>query len=144
LLNTVADGLVTRYAIARNNSDFPEGPLFASDVTRPERNSDHDMPVGYFFFPMTAIESLDTVTADLQAVLDGGAKGALRARIADALKKVEKALGYLSEDPPDTQQAETRIRQAMQDIEGLRNQGLLPATLANDLLARLAYASSLL
>jgi predicted extracellular nuclease len=144
LLNTVADGLVTRYAIARNNSDFPEGPLFAGDVTRPERNSDHDMPVGYFYFPMTASESLDTVAADLQAVLDGGAKGALRARIADALKKAEKALEYLNEDPPNTHQAEIRVRQAMQDIEGLQNQGLLPAALANDLLARLAYVNSLL
>jgi predicted extracellular nuclease len=144
LLNTVADGLVTRYAIARNNSDFPEGPLFASDVTRPERNSDHDMPVGYFFFPMTAIESLNTVTGDLQAVLDGGATGALRARIADALKKVEKALEYLNADPPNTHQAEIRVRQAMQDIEGLKNQGLLPAAVADELLARLAYVDSLM
>ena len=89
LLNTVAGSLVSGYAVARNNSDFPEGPLLCNDVTRPERNSDHDMPVAYFSFPLTAIESLDTVAADLQAVLDGGAKSALRARIADALKKVE-------------------------------------------------------
>jgi predicted extracellular nuclease len=48
LLNTVAQRLVTRYAVARNNADFPEGTLFGSDLTRPERNSDHDMPVAYF------------------------------------------------------------------------------------------------
>ena len=54
LVNSVAAGLVQRYAIARNNSDFPEGPLFANDVTRPERNSDHDMPVAYFAFPASA------------------------------------------------------------------------------------------
>ena len=48
LVNTVAQRLVTRYAVARNNADFPEGPLFGSDITRPERNSDHDMPVAYF------------------------------------------------------------------------------------------------
>ena len=56
LLNTVAASLVTRYHIARNNIDFPEVPaaLFASDATRPERNSDHDMPVAYLKFPNAA------------------------------------------------------------------------------------------
>ena len=141
LVNTTAASLVRRYAIARNNSDFPEGPLFESDVTRPERNSDHDMPVAYFFFPMTAIETLHTVTTDLQAILDGGATGALRARVADALKKAEKAISYLSETPSNDQQALIRVRQAIQDIEGLRNQGLLPAATANDLLQRLAGVS---
>jgi predicted extracellular nuclease len=51
LLNTVAVTYLQRYAVARNNSDFPEGPTFAADATRPERCSDHDMPVGYFKFP---------------------------------------------------------------------------------------------
>jgi hypothetical protein len=51
IINTVAQTYFQRYAIARNNIDFPEGPLFANDATRPERCSDHDMPVGYFKFP---------------------------------------------------------------------------------------------
>jgi hypothetical protein len=53
LLNTVAASYVQRYHIARNNSDFPEvpGALFASDTSRPERNSDHDMPMAYLKFP---------------------------------------------------------------------------------------------
>lgn len=53
IINTVAQSYFQRYAIARNNSDFPEVPasLFSGDVTRPERNSDHDMPVAYFLFP---------------------------------------------------------------------------------------------
>lgn len=34
---------------ARNNADFPES--YRSDSTRPERISDHDMPVAYFSFP---------------------------------------------------------------------------------------------
>ena len=51
IINTAASAILQRYHIARNNSDFPEGPLFANDATRPERNSDHDMPVGYFKFP---------------------------------------------------------------------------------------------
>ncbi len=33
----------------RSNSDFPES--LRSDSTRPERLSDHDMPIGYFSFP---------------------------------------------------------------------------------------------
>lgn len=53
LLNTIAASYVQRYHIARNNTDFPEvpGSLFANDATRPERNSDHDMPVAYLKFP---------------------------------------------------------------------------------------------
>ena len=55
LVNSVANSYVTRYHIARNNSDFPESPasLFSGNVTRPESNSDHDMPVAYFNFPPT-------------------------------------------------------------------------------------------
>jgi hypothetical protein len=53
IINTVAQSYFQRYAIARNNSDFPEVPstLFSGVTTRPERNSDHDMPVAYFLFP---------------------------------------------------------------------------------------------
>ena len=42
--------MLQNYAIARNNSDFPEvpGSAFLTNAARPERNSDHDMPVGYF------------------------------------------------------------------------------------------------
>jgi predicted extracellular nuclease len=56
IINTVANSYIQRYHIARNNTDFPEvpGSLFANDATRPERNSDHDMPVGYFKFPKAA------------------------------------------------------------------------------------------
>jgi hypothetical protein len=51
IINTAAQSYLQSYAVARNNSDFPEGPLFAGDATRPERCSDHDMPVAYFKFP---------------------------------------------------------------------------------------------
>jgi predicted extracellular nuclease len=56
IINAVAASYLQRYAIARNNSDFPEvpGSLFASNNTRPERNSDHDMPVAYYKFPKAA------------------------------------------------------------------------------------------
>jgi predicted extracellular nuclease len=50
LVNNVAHARKTRFAFARNNADFPEVPAnaFASNASRPERNSDHDMPVAYF------------------------------------------------------------------------------------------------
>lgn len=40
---------LTRFAYARNNADFPE--IYRSDPDRPERTSDHDMPVAYFNLP---------------------------------------------------------------------------------------------
>jgi uncharacterized protein len=142
LLNKTAHSLVTGYEVARVNSDFPEGPLYAGDATRPERSSDHDAPVAYFFFPLTPVESLEAAAADLQSMLGGGATGALKARITDALKKVEKAIAYLQETPADTHHADIRIRQAAQAVEGLLNQGLLPPAVANELLQLLADASS--
>ena len=61
IINTVAQSLLQRYVIARNNTDFPEVP--GSFFRRPDParalNSDHDMPVGYFKFPprLTAVRS---------------------------------------------------------------------------------------
>jgi hypothetical protein len=53
LVNTVAHSYLRRYAIARANADFPESASadFAGNPARPERSSDHDMPVAYFKFP---------------------------------------------------------------------------------------------
>ncbi|HEX5873188.1 MAG TPA: lamin tail domain-containing protein [Pyrinomonadaceae bacterium] len=65
VINTAASSILQRYHIARNNTDFPEGPLFAGDATRPERNSDHDMAVGYFKF---ATAATTTTVADATAV----------------------------------------------------------------------------
>jgi predicted extracellular nuclease len=50
LVNAAARARNTRSAIARVNADFPEAPAaaFASDATRPERNSDHDPVVSYY------------------------------------------------------------------------------------------------
>ena len=67
LLNTVAAAFVQRYHIARNNADFPEvpGSLFLNDANRPERNSDHDMPIAYLKFPNAATT---TTVSDATAV----------------------------------------------------------------------------
>ena len=56
IINTAASSILQRYHIARNNADFPEVPssAFLNNATRPERNSDHDMPVGYFKFANAA------------------------------------------------------------------------------------------
>ncbi len=64
LVNTVAAGYLQRYAVARGNADFPAGPEFAGDVTRPEGSSDHDMPVAFFRFPPPTADLAVTVTAD--------------------------------------------------------------------------------
>lgn len=55
----------SRFAIARNNADFPEGALFRNDPTRPERFSDHDMPVAYFKLPTDIHPPTVTVPADM-------------------------------------------------------------------------------
>ena len=65
IINAVAFSYLQRYHIARNNADFPEGALFAGNITRPERNSDHDMPVSYYKFP-TATST--TTVANASAV----------------------------------------------------------------------------
>ena len=68
IINTAAVSILQRYHIARNNSDFPEVALFAGDATRPERNSDHDMAVGYFKFPKAATStSVSDVSAGFSA-----------------------------------------------------------------------------
>jgi hypothetical protein len=77
LVNTVAAQYVQRYAIARGNADFPEVPaaLFAGDPTRPERSSDHDMPVAYFRLADVTAPEISGVPADItrQAEGPGGA-----------------------------------------------------------------------
>jgi hypothetical protein len=50
LVNPAMASLVTRFAIARNDADFPE--TFRNDPNRPERTSDHDMPEAYFSLPV--------------------------------------------------------------------------------------------
>jgi len=46
LVNRNMTSLVSRYAVARTNADFPE--TYRNDPNRPERVSDHDIPVAYF------------------------------------------------------------------------------------------------
>lgn len=73
LVNTTAASYVQRYAIARGNADFPEVPpgLFETDPTRPERSSDHDMPVAYFRFPPPSADVSVTIAAGPPGVSAG-------------------------------------------------------------------------
>jgi predicted extracellular nuclease len=49
VVNSTLLSKLSRFAIARNDADFPE--VFRNDPNRPERVSDHDMPVAYFTLP---------------------------------------------------------------------------------------------
>lgn len=69
----VTGSLLTRQyhlEIAHNNADFPK--TLSSDATRPERVSDHDMPVAYFTFPPPQADLATSITADNLTVLSGG------------------------------------------------------------------------
>ncbi|HYE87866.1 MAG TPA: hypothetical protein VEA16_15995, partial [Vicinamibacterales bacterium] len=89
---------------------------------------------------LTAVESLQRIAAELRVIIDGS-RPPLTARATNALQKVEDAIAELNEAPPDTHHAAIRIRQAAQQIEGLRNQGWLPPAVANSLLTRLSGVS---
>jgi uncharacterized protein len=64
LVNPQMLDLLTRFVYAHNNPDFPEA--FAADPTRPESNSDHDAPVGYFGFPALAELSISKAASNSQ------------------------------------------------------------------------------
>jgi uncharacterized repeat protein (TIGR01451 family) len=59
--------LVRTFAFARNDADFPES--YRGVATRPERVSDHDMPVAYFRFP--SVDLSMTVSASSSSVTTG-------------------------------------------------------------------------
>jgi predicted extracellular nuclease len=52
LLNSKVYARFRQIAYARNDADFPEGPTYRNDFNRPERVSDHDMPVLYIRLPV--------------------------------------------------------------------------------------------
>jgi predicted extracellular nuclease len=52
LLNSNVLPRFRQLAYARNDAEFPEGPTYRNDFTRPERVSDHDMPVLYLSLPV--------------------------------------------------------------------------------------------
>ncbi len=75
LVNGRARARVSRFQYARSNADFPES--LRGDDTRPERLSDHDMPVAYFVFfgaPVVTLAGDATMTVEAcQPFTDPGA-----------------------------------------------------------------------
>ena len=52
LLNSKAYSRFRRIVYARNDADFPDGPTYRDNFNRPERVTDHDMPVVYLRLPV--------------------------------------------------------------------------------------------
>jgi predicted extracellular nuclease len=73
--------LVSRFAYARNDADFPE--IYRNDATRPERISDHDMVVAYFALPFTP-----TVTYTGATMVNVGTTLTLAAHISSGIALV--------------------------------------------------------
>ncbi|HKP87803.1 MAG TPA: BACON domain-containing carbohydrate-binding protein, partial [Blastocatellia bacterium] len=63
----------SRIAYARNNADFPE--VLRNDPNRPERLSDHDMPVAYFKF--NAVSCAFSLSSPGQAFTGSGGDGSV-------------------------------------------------------------------
>jgi hypothetical protein len=56
-------GLVNRFAYGRNDADFPEA--YRDDPNRPERISDHDLPVAFFQLPLDHTPPVLTLPSDI-------------------------------------------------------------------------------
>lgn len=69
LVNSAMFSKFSRYAVARNDTDFPE--VYRNDPTRPERLSDHDWLIAYFTLPLnhTPVASPQSVTVSFNTVL---------------------------------------------------------------------------
>jgi hypothetical protein len=75
IVNDHARQRLSRVHYTRSNADFPES--YRSDGTRPERLSDHDVPVAYFVFPeapKVVLNGANPMTVELGSpFLDPGA-----------------------------------------------------------------------
>jgi hypothetical protein len=83
IVNPALLSKLSRFAYARNDADFPE--VFRNDPNRPERISDHDMPVAYFTLPEATPPVLHlpaNITAE--ATSPGGAIVSFSATATDA------------------------------------------------------------
>jgi predicted extracellular nuclease len=69
VLNTPAMSILSRFAPARVNADFPES--YRGVFSRPERVSDHDWVVGYFTLPPASAPSNTDVTSSVSIASTG-------------------------------------------------------------------------
>jgi predicted extracellular nuclease len=72
LMTSNMEDSFSRFHYARNDADFPES--YRSDQTRPERISDHDMPVAYFFLPPIEVQ-VDIKPGTSPNTINLGSKG---------------------------------------------------------------------
>ena len=63
IVNRNASARTTRVAVAHMDADFPAS--YASDITRPERSTDHDAPVAYFNLTLAPTAAEGTVTGTI-------------------------------------------------------------------------------
>ena len=63
IVNRNASARTTRVAIAHMDADFPAS--YASDITRPERSTDHDAPVAYFNLTLAPTAADGTVAGTI-------------------------------------------------------------------------------
>jgi hypothetical protein len=80
--------LVTRFAIARVNSDFPEA--YRNDATRPERLSDHDPAVAYIQLPA---QDFDPPVLTLPANITAEATSAAGANVSFTTSALDAVTG---------------------------------------------------
>ncbi|MGI9102090.1 MAG: PxKF domain-containing protein [Terriglobales bacterium] len=86
LVNSLAYGKLSRFLYARNNADFPES--YHGDPTRPERYSDHDVPVAYFTVAQDTTPPVLTLPSDM-SVLAASAAGSVVTYTASATDTVD-------------------------------------------------------
>jgi predicted extracellular nuclease len=79
LLNTKALSRYRQLVYARNDADFPEGPTYRNNFNRPERVSDHDMPVLYLRLP---VEVTSRTRLNASAVVQNRATGRFTSNIS--------------------------------------------------------------
>ncbi len=84
--------ILSRFAYARNDADFPE--TYRNDPDRPERLSDHDMEVAYFLLPLDQTPPVLTLPADFTVEATSPA-GALVTYTATALDANDGATSVL-------------------------------------------------
>lgn len=136
IVNAVAAPYVSGYVIARSNADFPAVPasLFAAATTRPERNSDHDMPMAYLTVA-TATDLLQDVADALSAIVAANGKNTTGRMASQALTQVLRAIEQLARLPAHADAVDGHVKNAIQTLEEMA--ALVDAVTLQGLLDRL-------
>jgi hypothetical protein len=82
VVNTKLYPRFRQLAYARNNAEFSEGPAYRNDFTRPERVSDHDMPVAYLTLPVE-VTSRTRLNASAPALVRGTGRYTARVSVTN-------------------------------------------------------------